>query len=128
MSCTLNPVLKASNGTERPNAGHNGGLELDDGEQPFHEQRQAYTNHHSSLGAVHAHRGSFGVAGHIIHMAGVFIPVVAGELIQDATKYKKAVRLASIGTALAYEGMYVFKEHQRAKEQEAKLAECRGRE
>ena len=69
-----------------------------------------------------------GVAGHLVHMAGVFVPLVAGELVQDATKYKKVVRLASIGTALAYETLYTVKEHQRQKEQEAKLAECRGRE
>lgn len=70
---------------------------------------------------------SLGIAGHIVHMAGVFVPLIAGELVQDAAKYKKTVRLASIGTALAYEGLYVMKEAQRKNEQAAKLADCEGR-
>lgn len=80
--------------------------------------RQSFQHSHTSLG----------VAGHIVHMAGVFVPLVAGELVQDAAKYKKTVRLASIGTALAYEALYVMREHKRESEQAAKLAECRGRE
>jgi hypothetical protein len=88
----------------------------DDIEQHFH--RQAFKQPHTSLG----------VLGHIIHMTGVFVPLVAGELVQDATKYKKTVRIASIGTALAYELLYTVKEEQRRKQQEAKLAECRGKE
>ena len=104
-----------SSWTERTGHGATA-TEADDITQPVH--RQAFKHPQTSLG----------VAGHIIHMAGVFVPLIAGELVQDATKYKKVVRLASIGTALGYEAMYTAKEHQRAKEQEAKLAECRGRE
>ena len=86
--------------------------------------RQSYQNPHTSMGAAHG----LGVAGHIVHMAGVFIPVVAGELVQDATKYKKVVRLASIGTAMAYEALWTWKQHKREQEREQKLAECRSRE
>jgi hypothetical protein len=61
-------------------------------------------------------------------MAGVFVPLVAGELVQDAAKYKKTVRLASIGTAVAYEVLYTVREAQRQKELKEKLTECQGRE
>lgn len=44
-----------------------------------HLERHAFKHPHTSLG----------VAGHIIHMAGVFVPLVAGELVQDAAKYKR---------------------------------------
>ena len=84
----------------------------------------------TSLGATgkihHAH-GSLGVAGHIVHMAGVFVPLIAGELVQDAAKYKKTVRLASIGTALAYEVLYVMHEQKKREEQDARLEACRSR-
>lgn len=78
-------------------------------------------------GSFHHAHTSLGVAGHIVHMAGVFVPLVAGEMVQDAAKYKKTVRLASIGTALAYETLYVMREQKKQHEQEAKLEECRSR-
>jgi hypothetical protein len=40
----------------------------------------------------------------------------------------KAVRLFSVGTAVAFEVLYTVREQQRRKEQQAKLAECRSRE
>jgi hypothetical protein len=43
-------------------------------------------------------------------------------------KYKKVVRLASLGTAMAFEGMHVYNEMKRRREQEAKLVDCRSRE
>lgn len=82
--------------------------------QPYH---QSFKNPHTSMG----------VAGHIVHMTGVFVPVIAGELIESPAKYKKVVRLASIGTAIAYEGIHVYNEMKRRREQEAKLAECHNR-
>ena len=45
-----------------------------------HFERHAFKPHpHTSLG----------VAGHIIHMTGVFVPLVAGELVQDAVHVKE---------------------------------------
>jgi hypothetical protein len=76
----------------------------------------------------HRPRTSLGVAGHWLHMAGVFIPVVIGELVPDPAKYRKAVRLASVGTAIAYEVLYTIREQKRREEQEAKLEVCYGRE
>lgn len=84
----------------------------DDDERPI--CHQAFKHAHTSLG----------VAGHLVHMAGVFVPVIAGELIESPAKYKKVVRLASIGTAMAYEGIHVYNEMKRREKQEAKLAEC----
>jgi hypothetical protein len=40
---------------------------------------------------------------------------------------KKTVRLASIGTALAYEVLYLVREQKKRSEQEAKQEECRSR-
>jgi hypothetical protein len=50
------------------------------------------------------------------------------ELITDPAKRWKAVRLSSVGTAVAFEVLYTLREQQRRKEQQAKLAECRSRE
>jgi hypothetical protein len=88
----------------------------DDTDRPFNPQ------------AFHQAHTSLGVAGHIVHMAGVFVPVVIGELIADPLKYKKAVRLASVGTALAYEVLYTVREAKRRDAQEAKLTACSSRE
>ncbi len=84
--------------------------------RPLHSQ--AFKHPHTSLG----------VAGHIVHMLGVFVPVLAGEFIESPQKYKKVVRLASIGTALAYDTLYVVKEAKRREKQETKLEECRNRD
>jgi hypothetical protein len=77
--------------------------------------RQVFKHPHTSLG----------VAGHIVHMAGIFVPVLAGEFVESPQKYKKIVRVASIGTAAAYELLYSIREEKRRHEQEARLAECR---
>src|SRR5580698_7182774 len=81
--------------------------------------KMSFQHSHTSLGG-----GSYGVAAHLLRMAGVFIPVLAGELVQDATKYKKTVRLASIGTAIGFELLHLLQEQERAKKQAEKLAEC----
>jgi hypothetical protein len=44
-------------------------------------------------------------------------------LIPDPAKYRKATRIASIGTTVAYEVLYTARELKRRKEQDAKLAE-----
>jgi hypothetical protein len=111
--------------TER--TGHSAGPDADDIEPGF--ARQGFQKHHSSMGAVHVHHDAgLGAAGRVLHMIGVFVPMLAGELVQDATKYKKTVRLASIGTAVGYEVLHVIKEQQRQNAMQAKLDECRGRE
>jgi hypothetical protein len=56
------------------------------------------------------------------------LPLALSELIPEPAKYRKATRLASIGTTVAYEVLYTVHELKRRKDQEAKLAECRSRE
>ena len=102
-------------------AGDGPGFDASEGFEPSFP-KQSFHNSHTSMG------GSYGVAGHLLRMAGVFVPVLAGELVHDAAKYKKTVRLASIGTAMGFELLHLLKEQERAKRQEQKLAECRGRE
>lgn len=79
---------------------------------PFHNP---YTTH----GASH------GLAAHWITMLGGLLPLALSELIPDPAKYRKATRIASIGTTVAYEVLYTARELKRRKEQEAKLAGCR---
>ena|SRR5271166_6645655 len=81
----------------------------------YHARTQSFKNPHTSLGAP----------GHIVHMAAMLFPVLAAELIDDAVKYRKAVRIGSIATTVLYEGLYTAREMRRRSEQEAKLAECR---
>jgi|GEM_PF-4046488 len=72
----------------------------------------------------HNSRTSMGAAGHWVHMAGLFAPVVIGEVIKDADKRWRYVRLASVGTALAYEGLYTIREQKRRAELEAERDRC----
>lgn len=67
---------------------------------------------------------SLGIAGHMVHMGAMLFPVLAAELITDAAQYRKAVRIASITTTALYEGLYTWREAQRRRKQEEKLAEC----
>jgi hypothetical protein len=80
-----------------------------------HSHAQGFHNPHTSLG----------VAGHVVHMGAMLFPVLAAELITDAEKYRKAVRVGAVATAVLYEGLYTMREAQRRERQEAKLAECR---
>jgi len=70
---------------------------------------------------------SLGVMGHWVGLAGTMAPIIIGELIADPGKRWRAVRLASVGTAIAYEALYTFREAERRKEQDAKLADCKTR-
>jgi hypothetical protein len=83
-----------------------------------HSKRQAFHHPHTSLGA----------AGHFVHMGAMLFPVLAAELITDAAKYKKAVRIGSVATTVLYEGLYALREQRRREEQEARLEACRSRD
>ena len=72
----------------------------------------------------HHSRTSMGAAGHWIHMAGLFAPIVIGEVIKDADKRWRYVRLASVGTALAYEALYTIREQKRRDELKAERDRC----
>ena len=79
-----------------------------------HARSHGFNNPHTSLG----------VAGHLVHMGAMLFPVLAAELISDAVKYKKAVRIGSVLTTVLYEGLYTAREERRRDRQEEKLAEC----
>jgi hypothetical protein len=80
--------------------------------------RMPIHNPHTSHGASH------GLAAHWITMLGGLLPLALSELIPDPAKYRKATRIAAIGTTVAYEVLYTARELKRRKEQDAKLAEC----
>jgi hypothetical protein len=84
--------------------------------------------HHARSQGFHNAHTSLGVAGHFVHMGAMMFPVLAAELITDAAKYKKAVRIGAIATTVLYEGLYTLREARRRDRQEEKLAECRTRE
>ncbi len=75
-----------------------------------------------------SHGASHGLAAHWITMLGGLLPLASSELIPDPAKYRKATRIASIGTTVAYEVLYTARELKRRKEQDAKLAECHNRD
>lgn len=83
-----------------------------------HARSQGFRNAHTSLG----------VAGHLVHMGAMLFPVLAAELITDAAKYRKAVRIGSVATTVLYEGLYTAREAHRRERQEEKLSHCRSRE
>ncbi|MGJ5813606.1 hypothetical protein [Paludibaculum fermentans] len=103
----------ATNWSERTRPKHNPSAKTDHEE---HANRQQFNRPRTSMGA----------AGHWIHMAGLFAPIVIGELVKDADKRWRYVRLASVGTALAYEAAHTIREQQRNAEREAECREhCR---
>jgi hypothetical protein len=60
--------------------------------QPFHRP-------HTSLGAT----------GHWVKTAGILAPLVIGELVKDADKRWRWIRLSSVATALVSEAMWTNK-------------------
>lgn len=84
-------------------------------DREHHAKAQAFRNPHTTLG----------VAGHIVHMGAMLFPVLAAELITDAAKYKKAVRIGAIATTVLYEGLYTMREAQRRHREEEKLEQYR---
>jgi hypothetical protein len=94
---------------------HDSQVHLSPGGLEHHAPGQGFKNPHTSLG----------VAGHLVHMGAMLFPVLAAELINDAAKYRKAVRIGSVLTTVLYEGLYTARETRRRHRQEEKLAECR---
>ena len=84
-------------------------------EMEHHANAQGFRNPHTSLG----------VAGHVVHMGVMLFPVLAAELITDAVKYRKVVRIGAVATTVLYEGLYTMREAQRREKQDAVLADCR---
>jgi hypothetical protein len=75
-------------------------------------------------------RTSLGAAGHWIHLAAVAAPLVIGEVIKDPDKRWRALRLASVGAALASEAVWTHrlsKDRKKDEESHAALDACHDR-
>ncbi len=72
----------------------------------------------------HRPRTSMGVAGHWIHLAAVLSPLIIGELIKDPEQKWRAIRLASVGTAIASEAIWTHRMMKKREEQEERMREC----
>jgi hypothetical protein len=82
--------------------------------------RQAFHRPHTSLGA----------AGHWIHLAAIAAPLVIGEVIKNPDARWRALRLASVGAAVASEAVWTLrlsKERQKDEESHAALEACHER-
>ena len=76
--------------------------------------RHCFQRAHTSVGA--------GSAGHWIKMAGILSPLIIGELVKDADKRWRWIRIASVSTALLSEGFYA---HRVQREREMRAQRCR---
>jgi hypothetical protein len=72
--------------------------------------RQCFQHAHTSVGA--------GSAGHWIKMAGILSPLIIGELVKDADKRWRWIRISAVATALVSEGFYAHRVRQRQQEQQ----------
>jgi hypothetical protein len=73
--------------------------------------------------AFHHPRTSLGASGHWIHLLSVAAPLIISELIKDPEQKWRALRLASVGAALASEAVWTHKLMQdRRKDEECRVA------
>jgi hypothetical protein len=78
----------------------------------------------------HHSRTSLGAAGHWIHLGAVAAPVVIAEAIKDPDKRWRALRLVSVGAALASEAVWTYrlmKEREKDEAARAALRSCADR-
>ena len=73
----------------------------------YHQRENAA--HHTARLAYHKPHTSLGATGHWIRMVGILSPLIIGEFIHDPAKKWRAVRIATIATALLTEGMWTNK-------------------
>jgi hypothetical protein len=67
--------------------------------------------------------GATSAAGHWIHILSVAAPLIIPEVIQDRDRQYRAMRLASVGAALASEAVWTYKIAQdRKRENECRAA------
>jgi hypothetical protein len=96
----------------------------------FYQPRAAYPDAPAYRQSFHHPRTSLGAAGHWIHLLSVAAPLVIAEVIKDPDKKWRAMRLASVGAALASEALWTHrlsKERQKDEESHAALESCHDR-
>jgi len=92
--------------------------------------RAGYAEPSHNRQQFHHPRTSLGAAGHWIHLAAVAAPLVIGEVIKDPDARWRALRLASVGAALASEAVWTYrlsKDRQKDEDSHAALEACRDR-
>jgi hypothetical protein len=72
--------------------------------------RQSFRHAKTSIGG--------GSVGHWIKMAGILSPLIIGELVKDADKRWRWIRISAVATALVSEGFYAHHVKQRREEQQ----------
>jgi hypothetical protein len=72
------------------------------------QERMQFARAHSQIGA--------GSAGHWIKMAGILSPLIIGELVKDADKRWRWIRISSVATALLAEGFHTQRVMQQRRE------------
>lgn len=87
-------------------------------ESPVHDFPQLRQEEIAARQPFRQSRTSLGVAGHWVHLLAVLSPLVIGELVKDPEKRWRAIRLASVGTALATEALWTHRLLRRHEEQE----------
>jgi hypothetical protein len=73
--------------------------------------------------AFHHPRTALGAAGHWVREAGILAPLVIGELVKDADKRWRYIRMASVATALLSEALWTSRIHRERKEREERKEE-----
>jgi hypothetical protein len=66
---------------------------------PQQSQHQEVTNPAPSRQEFHNSNSSIGAITHLVKMAGILSPLVIGELVKDADKRWRYIRIASVLTA-----------------------------
>ncbi len=94
----------------------------------YHQPRTSYPGAYRQ--PFYNSRTSLGAAGHWIHLAAVAAPLVIGEVIKDPDARWRALRLASVGAAIASEALWTHrlsKERKKDEESHAALEACHDR-
>jgi hypothetical protein len=95
-----------------------------------YQTRTPYPAAPNNRQAFHHPRTSLGAAGHWIHLATVAAPLVIAEVIKDPDKKWRALRLVSVGGAIASEAIWTHrlsKDRQKDEEAHAALESCKER-
>ena len=94
--------------------------------QQEHQRRPSSSDPQYTRQAFHharVHMGATSAAGHWIHLLSVAAPLIIPEVIPDRDTQWRAMRLASVGAALASEAVWTYKISQdRRREQECRAA------
>jgi bacteriorhodopsin len=82
--------------------------------EPPPVQPKEFIAPHRDLAArqsFHNARTSMGAAAHWVKMAGIMAPLLIGEVVKDAEKKWRWIRISSVATALLAEGLYTRRIH-----------------